>query len=75
LTSQRLPTKNNWRSLYNILPWAFSLIMIGIIVAPGVSKGLERAAKIMMPLLFLFAIGLLVMTFTWRTPVNQNGIH
>jgi len=58
--------------LYNILPWAFSLIMIGIIVAPGVSKGLERAAKIMMPLLFLFAIGLLVMTFTWRTPVKPE---
>ncbi|MEM1772335.1 MAG: symporter, partial [Desulfurococcaceae archaeon] len=40
---------------YNLIPWAISLITIGIIVAPGISKGIERGAKIMMPLLFLFA--------------------
>lgn len=58
--------------LYNILPWVISLAVIGAIIAPGVSKGLERAAKVMMPLLFAFAIGLLVMVFTWRTPVKPE---
>lgn len=58
--------------VYNLTPWIISLIMIGIIVAPGISKGIERAAKIMMPLLFIFAIGLLITGFTWRTPIKPE---
>lgn len=58
--------------VYNITPWIISLIIIGIIVVPGISKGIERAAKIMMPLLFIFAIGLVITGFTWRTPVKPE---
>lgn len=58
--------------LYNLVPWIVSLIAIGIIVAPGISKGIERGAKIMMPLLFLFAIGLLITGFAWRTPIKPE---
>lgn len=58
--------------VYNLIPWAISLVIIGLIVAPGVSKGIERAAKIMMPLLFLFAVGLLITGLTWRTPIKPE---
>ncbi|AFK51483.1 Na+ dependent transporter (SNF family) [Thermogladius calderae 1633] len=58
--------------VYNLLPWVFTLVMTGIIVAPGVSKGLERANLIMMPLLFLFSVVLLVTGLTWRTPVKPE---
>lgn len=58
--------------VYNLVPWIVSLVIIVLIVAPGVSKGLERAVKVMMPLLFIFAIGLLVTSFTWRTPVKPE---
>ncbi|MEM0099934.1 MAG: symporter [Desulfurococcaceae archaeon] len=57
---------------YNLIPWAISLIITGIIVAPGISKGIERGNKIMMPLLFLFAIVLLITGFTWRTPIKPE---
>jgi Na+-dependent transporters of the SNF family len=58
--------------LYNLIPWGISLITIGLIVSPGISKGIERGAKIMMPILFIFAIGLLVTGFTWRTPIKPE---
>lgn len=58
--------------VYNILPWVVSLAITGLIVAPGVSKGIERASKVMMPLLFLFAVGLLITVFTWRTPIKPE---
>ncbi|MGC8983059.1 MAG: sodium-dependent transporter [Desulfurococcaceae archaeon] len=58
--------------VYNLVPWIFTLIVVGIIVAPGVSKGLELANKIMMPLLFLFAVMLLITGLTWRTPVKPE---
>lgn len=58
--------------MYNLIPWIISLAVIAIIVAPGISKGLERAVKIMMPLLFLFAISLLITSLTWRTPVKPE---
>lgn len=58
--------------VYNLTPWIISLVIIGIIVAPGISKGLERAVKMMMPLLFIFAVALLITGFTWRTPVRPE---
>lgn len=58
--------------LYNLVPFVFTLIMLFIIVAPGIAKGIERAVKIMMPLLFLFAVVLLIVTLTWRTPIKPE---
>lgn len=40
------------------------LIVNGMIVALGVKKGIERGAKIMMPLLFIFILILVVCSFT-----------
>ncbi|MEM4879058.1 MAG: symporter [Desulfurococcaceae archaeon] len=58
--------------VYNLVPWVVSLLVIGLVVSPGVSKGLERAAKVMMPLLFIFAIALLITSLTWRTPIKPE---
>jgi len=59
-------------TLYNIIPWSISLIVVALIVSPGISKGIELGNKIMMPLLFIFAIGLLITGFTWRTPIKPE---
>ncbi len=58
--------------LYNLIPWIFTLVIVALIVAPGISRGIERAAKIMMPLLFLFAVVLMIVGFVWRTPVKPQ---
>ena len=49
----------------NPLIWMTIILVInGMIVALGVKKGIERGAKIMMPLLFVFIIVLVVCSFT-----------
>ncbi len=58
--------------VYNLIPWIVTLVLIAIIVTGGIARGIERAAKIMMPLLFLFAVALMIIGFTWRTPVRPE---
>jgi SNF family Na+-dependent transporter len=61
------------------LAYLFFLITFGInvwIVSGGISKGIERLAKIAMPILFLFAIILVIRVLTLGTPdpaVPQNS--
>ena len=49
----------------NPLIWmAIILVINGIIVALGIKNGIERGAKIMMPLLFVFIVILVICSFT-----------
>jgi NSS family neurotransmitter:Na+ symporter len=53
------------------LAYLFFLITFGInvwVVSGGIAKGIERLAKIAMPILFLFAIILVIRVFTLATP-------
>jgi len=58
--------------VYNLTPWVITLILAFVMVAPGIRRGIERAALVMMPLLFIFAVGLLITSLTWRTPVKPE---
>jgi len=59
----------------SILPaYGFMLFTVGLnfyILYHGISRGIERLAKIAMPLLFLFAIILVIRVFTLGTPNPQ----
>jgi NSS family neurotransmitter:Na+ symporter len=58
----------------NPLIWmAIILVINGLIVALGVQKGIERGAKIMMPLLFIFIIILVACSFT--LPGAEAGLQ
>jgi len=58
----------------NPLIWmAIILVINGLIVALGVQKGIERGAKIMMPLLFIFIIILVACSFT--LPDAEAGLQ
>ena len=58
----------------NPLIWmAIMLVINGLIVALGVQKGIERGAKIMMPLLFIFIIILVACSFT--LPGAEAGLQ
>ena len=58
----------------NPLIWmAIILVINGMIVALGVKKGIERGAKIMMPLLFIFIIILVACSFT--LPGAEAGLQ
>jgi neurotransmitter:Na+ symporter, NSS family len=62
-------------SLSNPYPYILFLITMGLngfILYRGISQGIEKAAKILMPLLFFFAIALVVRVFTLGTPDPQN---
>jgi len=58
----------------NPLIWmAIILVINGMIVALGVKKGIERGAKIMMPLLFIFIVILVACSFT--LPGAEAGLQ
>jgi len=61
------------RVYFHSLAWAlgFWLVTVALntwVISRGISGGIERLAKIAMPLLFLFAIVLAVRVLTWGTP-------
>lgn len=59
----------------NFWPLAFFLITIvinGFILYQGISHGIEKAAKILMPLLFIFAIVLVVRVVTLGAPLEKH---
>jgi neurotransmitter:Na+ symporter, NSS family len=58
-------------SLSNPIPYILFIATMGIngfILYKGVSQGIEKAAKILMPLLFVFAIALVIRVFTLGAP-------
>jgi len=59
-------------SRYAYLAFIITLCLNMYILSRGIVKGIERVAKIAMPLLFLFAIVLVVRVFTLKNPVNPD---
>jgi NSS family neurotransmitter:Na+ symporter len=60
---------DHFKSLVTDLPWifgyfAFFMVLTMIIVFSGVQKGIERASKIMMPILFILLIILMIRGLT-----------
>ncbi|MDV3103402.1 sodium-dependent transporter [Thermococcus waiotapuensis] len=52
--------------------WGITMILLAIAVGQGVSKGIERWVKVMMPLLYIFAIILAGYVFVLGSPVDPN---
>jgi len=75
-------TGMNGEDIYQPSLMAYSMFMVTlllniIILIKGISGGIERLAKIAMPLLFLFAIILMVRVLTLETPNGTalNGLN
>ncbi len=58
--------------VYNLTPWLITLLLLALIVAPGVSRGIERAVKVMMPTLFILAVILLISGFAIGAPIKPE---
>ncbi len=52
--------------------WGLTMVILGIAVAQGVSKGIERWVKVMMPTLYVFAIILVIRALTLGSPVKPE---
>ena len=52
--------------------WGLSVALLGIAVAQGVSKGIERWVKVMMPVLYVAAILLVLRSLTLGSPVKPE---
>ncbi len=57
---------------YNLPAWFISLLIITFIVSRGVRRGIEIAAKIMMPILFIEGIILVIMSLTLGSPIKPE---
>jgi len=57
---------------YNFSTWLISLFIIAFIVSRGIRRGIEIAAKIMMPILFLEGIILVILSLTLGAPVKPE---
>ncbi|AHL23850.1 SLC5/6 family protein [Thermococcus nautili] len=55
-----------------MLFWGITVILLAIAVGQGVSKGIERWVKVMMPLLYVFAIIMVGYVFVLGSPVDPN---
>lgn len=55
-----------------LLFWGISVILLGIAVGQGVSKGIERWVKVMMPVLYIAAILLVLRSLTLGSPVKPE---
>jgi len=58
--------------VYNFPAWLISLFIMTFIVSRGIRRGIEIAAKIMMPILFLEGIVLIVLSLTLGAPVKPE---
>ncbi|MGQ9856431.1 MAG: sodium-dependent transporter [Fervidobacterium sp.] len=52
--------------------WIITLALLFYITRGGIQKGLERLAKIAMPMIYIFAIILLIRTLTLGSPVKPD---
>ncbi|NJE00720.1 sodium-dependent transporter [Thermococcus sp. JdF3] len=55
-----------------MLFWGITVILLAIAVGQGVSKGIERWVKVMMPLLYVFAIIMVGYVFVLGSPIDPN---
>ncbi|ASI99862.1 sodium-dependent transporter [Thermococcus celer] len=55
-----------------MLFWGITVILLAIAVGQGVSKGIERWVKVMMPLLYIFAIIMVGYVFVLGSPIDPN---
>ncbi|MCD6157829.1 MAG: sodium-dependent transporter [Euryarchaeota archaeon] len=55
-----------------LLSWLISLALLGLCVGRGVSRGIEKWATIMMPILYIAAIILVIRAFTLGSPVKPE---
>ncbi|RLF77566.1 Na+dependent transporter [Thermococci archaeon] len=55
-----------------LLFWGISVALLGVAVGQGVSKGIERWVKVMMPLLYVAAILLVIRSLTLGSPVKPE---
>ncbi len=60
-------------SLYAYGIYVFTLLLSMLILARGIARGIELLAKIAMPLLFLFAVFLVIRVLTLGSPVHPEG--
>lgn len=51
--------------------WGITVVLLAIAVGQGVSKGIERWIKVMMPLLYIFAIILVIYVFALGSPLGD----
>lgn len=56
----------------SLIGWVVGLGLMIYTVSRGIQKGIESWAKIMMPLLYVIAIALIVMTFISKNPTNPD---
>lgn len=59
--------------LYALLGQAVFMLLIAFIVAQGIQKGIERASKIMMPLLFILFVVIIIRSLT--LPNAMEGVE
>lgn len=59
-------------SMYAYIIYVFTLFLSMLILARGIVRGIELLAKIAMPLLFLFAMFLVIRVFTLGSPVHPD---
>ncbi|WP_297549787.1 sodium-dependent transporter [Thermococcus sp.] len=52
--------------------WGITIVTIAIAVGRGVSKGIEKWVKVMMPLLYIFAIIMVGYVFVLGSPIDPN---
>jgi SNF family Na+-dependent transporter len=57
---------------YAYIAFIITLFLNMFILSRGIVKGIERVAKIAMPVLFLFAIVLVIRVFTLKNPANPD---
>lgn len=57
---------------YNLPAWLISLFIIAFIVSRGIRRGIEMAAKIMMPTLLIEGIILVVLSLTLGAPIKPE---
>ncbi len=58
--------------VYNLMPWIITLLPLALIVAPSVSRGIERAIKVMMPTLIILAVILLISGLAIGAPIKPE---
>ncbi|NJF26076.1 sodium-dependent transporter [Thermococcus sp. Bubb.Bath] len=65
---------NNYLSNHGevFLFWGITVVLLAIAVGQGVSKGIERWVKVMMPLLYIFAILMVGYVFVLGSPIDPN---
>jgi SNF family Na+-dependent transporter len=63
---------NYVQSFQQLIFWVLSLVLLAIPIMRGVSEGIERWVKVMMPILYIFGIALAIRALTLGSPVKPE---